>query len=408
MAPMKKTIGLALAVLVAGCTGQIEGPAEVKLAAATHQPAEDGAFDVVVEPDALRVYFEGEPPAYQVGEIVYGTEGPGYLRRIESIERDAHKLVLHTTQASFEEAFEDVHVAERVLVSPAAAARIAPTWRSEDVVIRGQHYVAEIRHDAPVAGEVPQALTTSFVWEFPRLSITLKDASGNLALQVSAEKLRIEKQITLDVKVDFGFFRLKELRFVDEEDTRTTLEGVSVQATGALTLADVSLPVFDAPALAIVPVGPLVFTVGARIDLGASLGMSGVAELHTTSQVGFHSYRKSGVVWNGDYQFIDESTNDADADFGPVAASGSVSASAAVSVTGALNVKLYGVAGPEIFARVTPLAADLTIGTEGVDGTLSASASAGARFAFPFFSLAGTSVTFASWSHEYGTFHQDF
>jgi hypothetical protein len=71
-------------------------------------------------------------------------------------------------------------------------------------------------------------------------------------------------------------------------------------------------------------------------------------------------------------------------------------------------VKLYGVAGPEVFAKVSPLVADMTFGTSSVDGTLSAAASAGARFAFPFFKLASTSVTFASWSHAYGTFHRDF
>jgi hypothetical protein len=400
----------AAAVVMAGCTGDVSGPGPgVRLSETVRLPASEGALEVVVEPDTLRIYFEGEPPAYAVGEVVYGTEGPGYLRRITQVERDEHKLVLHTVDADFGEAFQDVNIEQVVTVVPdPGAARIAPTWRKQEVMIDGVRYVAEIRHDAPIAKAVPQSLTTSIVWEFPRLSITLTDPQGNLALQLSAENLRIEKQITLDVKVDFGFFKLKELRFVDEEDTHASISGLSVVATGALTLADVSLPVFAAPALAIVPVGPLVFTVGASVDLGASVGLSGQAEVRTTGGVGYHTWRRSGVTWDGGFHVIDESTADADTSFDGLSASAAVSASAEVSVTGALNVKLYGVAGPEVFAKVSPLVADMTFSTSAVDGTLSASASAGARFAFPFFKLAATSVTFASWSHEYGTFHRDF
>jgi hypothetical protein len=396
-------------VSAAGCAGEVDGPGPgVRYSAQLRVPTSEGATDVVVAPDSLSIYFDGEPPTYSQGEVVYGTEGPGYLRRVTSVEPGEHKVVLHTVDADFEEAFQDVQVAEIVPVVPAAtSSKIGPTWRTQDVVIRGVHYTAEIRHDAPVAvPEKARSLTTNIVWEFPRLSVTLTDPQGNLALQLSAEKLRIEKQITLDVKVDFGFFKLKELRFIDEEDTHASIEGLSVTATGALTVADVSLPVFVDPALAIVPVGPLVFTVGASVDLGASVGLSAAAEVHTTGGVGYHTFRRSGVTWDGSYHFVDESTNDADTSFDGLSASGSVSASAEVSVTGALNVKLYGVAGPEIFAKVSPLAADMTFSTSGVDGTLSASASAGARFVFPFFKLANTSVTFASWSHTYGTFHR--
>jgi hypothetical protein len=404
------TAALVGSLAAAGCTGDVSGPGPgVRFSESVRLPGSEGAIDVVVEPDTLRVYFDGAPPEYAAGEIVYGTEGPGYLRRIESVERDDHKVVLHTTDASFDDAFSDVQVAEIVRVVPTpGAARIAPTWRKQDVLIDGVRYVAEIRHDAPVATAVPQSLTTDIVWEFPRLSITLTDPSGNLALSLSADKLRVEKQITLDVKVDFGFFKLKELRFVDEEDTHASIDGLSVVATGALTLADVTLPVFEAPALAVVPVGPLVFTVGASVDLGASVGLSGAAEVRTTGGVGYHTWRRSGVTWDGSYHVIDESDADADTSFDGLSASAAVDASAEVSVSGALNVRLYGVLGPEVFAKVSPLVADMSFSTTGVDGTLSAAASAGARFSFPFFKLANTSVTFARWSHDYGSFHRDF
>ncbi len=397
-----------LAATAAGCTGEVTGP-EVTLSARARVPSSEGALDVIVEPDTLRIFFNGEPPEYTVGEIVYGTEGPGYLRRVLSVERDGSKLTLHTEQAALGDAFDEVKVDEVVKVVPGeASARIVPTWRTEPVMIRGQRYLAEIRYDAPIAHPEARALTTNIVWEFPRLAINLTDAQGNIALTLAADKLRIEKQISIDVKVDFGFFRLKELRFIDEEDTHASIEGLSVSATGSLTVADVSLPVFKAPVLAVVPVGPLVFTVGASVDLGASLGLSAAAEVHTTSGVGFHTWRRSGVTWDGSFHIVDESTNDADTDFGQLSASAAVDASAEVSLTGALNFMLYGVAGPEIFAKVSPLIADLSFGTTGVDGTLSASASAGARFAFPFFKLANTSVTFARWSQQYASFHKDY
>jgi hypothetical protein len=413
-----KKVGLVwsslLVVVLAGasCTGEVDGPGPSKndgvtFAALVHRPQEEGGT-VAVEPGKLTIYFDDQVPSYNVGEVVYGTDGPGYLRRVTAVSQENHKLVLDTVDAELGEAFTELNVDEKVKVVPdAAAARIAPTWRTETVMIHGEPYTAEIRHDAPVA--VPQAFSTKIVWEFPRLAITLTDPSGHVALTLAADKLRIEKDITLDVMVKFGFFKLKDMRFIDEEDTTASLEGVSVSATGALTLAEVSLPVFNVPALAVVPVGPLVFTVGAHVDLGASLGLAAAAEVHTTSGVGFHTHTRRGVTWDGELHVIDEGDADADADFGSLSASVTpLDVSAELSVSGALNFMLYGVAGPEIFAKVSPLIADMTFGTSAVDGTLSASASAGARFAFPFFKLANTSVTFASWSHEYGSFHKDY
>jgi hypothetical protein len=411
--------GLVASFLVgvtAGCTGEIVAPgtpdpgAGVTFSAGLHVPASEGANEVVVEPDSLRIYFDGEPPAYTAGEVVYGTEGPGYLRRIDSVEQDGHKVVLHTEQAALGDAFDQVQVDQVVAVVPSESSpRIAPTWRRQQVVIAGTTYTAEIRHDAPIAHPDARALTTSFVWEFPRLSITLTDPQGHLALELSADKLRIERTISLDMKVDFGFFKLKQLRFIDEEDTHASIEGLSVSATGSLPLAEASIPVFDAPALAVVPVGPLVFTVGASVELGADVSLATAAEIHTTSGVSYHAWHRQGVTWDGSFHVVDESTHEADTNFGRLDASVTpLQASASVFVTAGLRFALFGIVGPELFGRVTPLAADLTFGTDAVDGTLSASASAGARLKFPFFSLAGTSVTFASWSQQYGSFHHPY
>jgi hypothetical protein len=414
-----KTLRLISSLLVAisalACTSEPAGPGPgTKLAQETRIPSQEGAVDVQVQDDKLIIHFDHEPPAYSAGEVVYGTEGPGYLRRVTSVERNGDEVVLATEPATLGDAFEQVKVDQVVAVAPdQVTQQIVPTWRKQDVMIDGRRYLEEIRYDAPVSHPVARAQTTSFVWEFPRLDITLTDPQGNIALELAADDLRIEKQITLDVKVDLTAGTLNELRFVTEDDTTTTVDGLQISTSGSLAIADVSLPVFVAPAIAVVPVGPLVFTLGAEVDLGASVSLSGEAEVHASGETTFHTWRKSGVIWNGVYTFIDESNADVDGDLDSLAASATVTAKAEASVSGKLDFLLFGVVGPEIFAKVSPVIAELTFlvtscGRGSVDGTLSASGSAGARFVFPFFQLPDTSVTFASFNRQYATFHRDF
>src|SRR5262245_16827171 len=119
-----KLLAASWAILaLAGCLGNVQDETDTALhktqyLEATRVPAEDGARDVQVNDDSLTLEFDGEAPEYLAGDIVHGTEGPGYLRRVLSVQRDGSTLQLVTEQATLADAFRELNIDEHVQVLP--------------------------------------------------------------------------------------------------------------------------------------------------------------------------------------------------------------------------------------------------------------------------------------------------
>jgi hypothetical protein len=400
----------ALAALGMGaCTGEIVGE-DVVARAEARQPAEEGdLLETSVEPDAITLRYAGEAPGFAAGDVVWGTQGPGYLRRVVAVEAAGDTVRLTTTTAELGDAFERIKIDETdVDVQPLPSAPQLLAQNSVDfplISVDGQTFMATLAYETPTieANRGPDGKVT-FLWDLPRLSLTIREPSGHVALELAADELRVEKELGLDFAVDWGFLKLDELRFIVDDHSRYSLQGLSVEVAGALPLFDQTVPLFVDPALAVLPVGPFVFTLGTDVGLGVDALLSAALEVHTTSDVSIETHRRAGIDWDGSYHPVDEHDQTVDLDFGGVEiGNAQAQLDAQLFLQGKLRFALWGVIGPELWGKLTPVAAHVEANLEGWNLALAARATGGLRFVMPFFKLDALDVSFGSWEQPYYT-----
>jgi len=413
----KPTFAALVAAALGACTVNVEGDViddgsgtSVVSNSRSRRPADDSnLIDVSVEPDALTLRYNGDAPDFAAGDVLVGSEGPGYLRKVTGVEDRGDSVRLTTVNADIGDAFDRVDVAvDDVPVTPDQPIVVPASDETHQLVADdGTVYTAHVSYEQGQSDA--RSASVNFAWEFPGLSIELTDPSGNVTFSLSAENVRVEKTLGLDFASHWAFFKLNDLRFIVDDDTVYSVEKFKVTVRGQLPKFSQSIPLIESPVLATIPIGPLVFTVGGGLRIGVDALISGTAGLETTSSVSLSTHSRRGVTWDGSIHPVDESGADVDADVGSIqVGQAQVSLDASFFIAGHLNFALYGVVGPDLHAKIAPVAAHLSAGINGWDLSLGAKASAGLSFGLPAFHIDAVNIDFLDWSQQYyqtsGTF----
>jgi hypothetical protein len=394
---------IASALALAACSGEITGETVVTKPDVRQPSAEGDLVSIVVLPGALELRYDGVAPAFHIGDIVWGTEGPGYLREVTAVEADQATVRLATVDAALDDAFDEIHVEESDGIAPMAPT--LPVARDERLTMRGADgvdYAVDVRYAQPTFSPIQSGGAVTFMWSIPELAITVIDPDGAVRLTLAAREVRVDKTITVDAGLDWTAGHLDELHFIVGDDSRYVVGQLAVAIEGTAPLFDQAIPLVENPAIAIVPVGPLVFTLGAKLELGLDALVSGAGELHTTGDGAVVTSTRTGLTWDGSFHPIDERSVFLDADVGTVELGDAhASVDAAVSLQGSVRFALYGVAGPELYAAVTPVDADLTADAQGWQLAVAASATGGLRFVLPFVPVDELQLDFGTWEQTY-------
>jgi hypothetical protein len=386
-----------------GVTGVGEVRSEVK------KPAELGTLrETVIDGDAVTLTYDGDAPAFAEGDVILGTEQQGYLRRVTGVEVQGQTVRLATVAADVGEAFDSLDIeAPSVRVQPEQALTVPATDRDTRLVADdGTVYTAHVTYEAAAT---PRSASVDFAWEFPDLKIDVADPTGHVVFSASAQRLRVNKQLVLDFGVHTKFFKVDDMRFIVDDTTKYSIDRFSVQVEGKLPRFSQSIPLIESPVLATIPVGPFIFTIGGGVSIGVDALLSAAVELHTTSDVSLTTRGKRGVTWNGSFHPVNETSFDVDTDVGTVEVGrADATLDADLFVNGHINFALFGVAGPELFGKITPVSSHLTVGFFGWKVTLSAKASGGVSFVIPVLRLEPFRFDFPSFQKQYfeksGTF----
>jgi hypothetical protein len=394
---------IASALALAACSGEITGETVVTKPDVRQPSSEGNLVSIVVLPDALELRYDGVAPAFHVGDIVWGTEGPGYLREVTAVEASAQIVRLATVDAELGDAFDEIHVDESDGIAPMTPT--LPVARDERLTMRGADgidYAVDVRYAQPTFSPLQSGGSITFLWEIPELAITVTDPQGLARVTLTAREVEVSKTITVDAGLDWTAGQLEELHFIVGEDSRYTVQEIAVAIEGSAPLLDQAIPLVENPAIAVVPVGPLVFTLGAELELGLDALVSGAGELHTTGDGAVVTSTRTGVTWDGTFHPIDERSVFLDADVGTLElGDAQASIDAAVALRGTVRFALYGVAGPELYGEVTPVDADLTADAQGWDLAVAASATGGLRFVLPFVPVDEYQLAFGTWEQTY-------
>jgi hypothetical protein len=410
-----KTLLCPLALTLVGCA--VEGEVsviqdQVVATDTTRFPAEEGMLvDTVVEQDQIRLVYGSGVPRFDPGNVVVGSDDGGYLRRVLSTSTNGDTVTLQTEPAALGDAFETLRLQRSVHVAPDEVTR--PATRADfmhAIPTPEGMWQAHVTYDTPTLPTPSRGRAAAVLdWVFPNVSVTMLDPSGHARLTLAAKSLHVTKSIDLTFDVDHQWFKLQRLELVKDDTTTITLNDVSIQVAGMLPLVDYSIPIFENPAVATIPVSVLVFTVGVSINVGVFARLAATAQVQTTSELTLETHSRQGFVYDGDYNVIWEGDVDGTAQI--TSAQSSVTPlqlGAGAFIDAAIGLRLYGVLGPEFYARFFPIFADLSFGTSAVTGTLSAIARAGARFKIPVWGLAIFDVPFVERTHEYGSFTRPY
>jgi len=61
--------------------------------------------------------FSGESLDAEIGSVILGQEGDGFMRRVSSIQQDGDEFILQTTQANMEDVFDDFALQDSVVIT---------------------------------------------------------------------------------------------------------------------------------------------------------------------------------------------------------------------------------------------------------------------------------------------------
>src|SRR5262245_44847976 len=96
LAAATTSLAFAFALAGAACTGQITGESVVAKPELRQPSAEGDLVEIHVLPDAIDLRYDGVVPTFATGDVVWGTEDTGYLRKVTAVRAEGASIHLDT------------------------------------------------------------------------------------------------------------------------------------------------------------------------------------------------------------------------------------------------------------------------------------------------------------------------
>ncbi len=237
----------------------------------THFVENENVIETQQNGDTLKLIFEGQPPEYDVGDILLSTEGTGFLKKIveEPVIRGDTVIVV-TSQALVTEAFEELYIDTMVTFIPQSKGlrAIDTTYYVEK---DGKKYTIHVTSSRGIL-KPSDNKEFDFTLVFPNVQFEVR-YGDSLAFAFEIDTLKFEKRIQFDIKIVENLFSVEYLKFLTIH--RSLIEIVNFNTDAEITSSiDTSLSLLFNPAVATFATGPIVWFVAFRIDLGAVLETS--------------------------------------------------------------------------------------------------------------------------------------
>lgn len=407
------TIIAALAVLTIGCERQ-RNPVAPSNTTRNPDPGDHTRFPdqdstlagTEIYGNTLVLRYSAEPPAMQTNDILVSTKGQGYLKKVLSVQRQGQTLTVQTAPAKFTEAFRSAQMDTVIQVRPSDEFLHSPPTQPGDTTYsfesNGRAYTCTV-HCGSVEwsrGANIDDQTYDYNWTINDVQVTIYDNDSRLAFTLGVGTVTVGMNLWIDFQLDEQDWQVHGLRLVKREDQGVTFSDVSF--SGSLSLASVErkVRILDVPVLAVVPVGPLVFTVGFAVDAGVEAACNLSATSTVNVEAGFNSHSEVGAEWHdGAWHAVNINTPSAEAQLsGAQLAEGAVEMEAGSFLDFAVDLSLYAVLGPQIFLK--PSFPVITASNPPMDIEAAAALSTGARLELTLFDVPLFTFEAEVWRHS--------
>ncbi|HYR11035.1 MAG TPA: Ig-like domain-containing protein, partial [Longimicrobium sp.] len=279
---------------------------------------------------------ETDPPAFSPGDVIVGSQGDGFLRRVQSVERSGSQVVAQTTDASLADAIPEGSFSVRTRLSSGSMMR-GPGASAESASLSDPLCLGPLGTGTPEgagANLIGYDLGGTVLYEDDDLRVTIP--SGSLGFDPE-----------LDVGADWGPLKGFEFHAIASGALNLDLDVRAVASTsasfdGQKHLAHVCRR-FTAP------VGGIVITGRAELDLYALLHVGG--SVVGTVQTGATSSASVSVgtrYQDGSWSGVGDASLNTSAR--PVTWNVTGQADVRVTLKPVLTIYLYDVAGPSFAA----------------------------------------------------------
>lgn len=126
-------------------------------------------------------------PSYRVGDILIGTENVGYLRKVESVSVQGNSILVSTTNAALNEAFDEIKIDTSFTFSPADKS-LDPIDYKESILINGESYDYSVKSSQ--ASMTVDESTKQIYFTFPNMSFKIQKISGS---DIDMVEIKVEK-----------------------------------------------------------------------------------------------------------------------------------------------------------------------------------------------------------------------
>jgi uncharacterized protein (TIGR02145 family) len=263
-----------------------------------------------------------------LGDAIVGTEGGGYLRKVNEVNDNPPYLTLETTQATFEDLFEQGDFDFSFNLDGEQDQNV---YYSKGIIT----YLAD-------GVDINIADDGGFNFDF---SNTVLYSDDNFLLHITDGSIIFDPEFEFDVKI--RWFKLKRLAFYTNDESELTTN-INVEFIANSNGYEQEIPVNLASYTHIIafPVGPVPVIITINLDLNAVSQFNADAEFQIAG--GYYNQNEKlniGVEYeDGNWNEILDS--DETKNINPITWEGSVSISQKISLIPEISVKIYDVVGP--------------------------------------------------------------
>lgn len=326
---------------------------KIVLNPATKEPEKlQNVTTVNVDSSKLVIQFSNNNiPTYKKGDILIGSTGEGYLRKVESVAKVGNTLTITTSDASLKDAFSKLDIDTSLVFNPAIE-QIAPINSSGIITIEDQKYNFSIECAAPQIAT--KALSESIPISLHNMKLKLESLDKASKLEVSVERIDVSFRIKADnLKVKLFSGEDNQIRIVYNINSITEFTNISMVFKGGI---DDSFPKLDNLWPKDISLGtlfisaiPLHFSFNTGFGIQARFLVGVGANMISSFKI-VENYDVGGEYINGTWNGIWEksSTHTSSVDFKPIQ---NMTGDAKIYLKPKLKIKVADMIGPSLFVR---------------------------------------------------------
>ena len=274
--------------------------------------------------------FSGTPPVLEVGSIITGSAGQGFLRKITGITNPGNPVTLQTQQAAMEELFDNADIGFQSGISSTGNSPINPNNVKVNYLANGVTLN-------------PDGFTYNF-------SNTVIFQNSNFTFKITDGSAVFNPDFIADIR--FRLFHLSKFRVSTANSTLALNCNVNLHATGSANLEAFNFKLADVDKSVPIPGLPVWVVINTKLNAKLDLSVGAAMDVNT----GFSdTYAATlGVnyednAWSGIYNITDNLA------VNPVDISGQINLGQKLNITPEVSVKFYGIAGtyftPELWEQ---------------------------------------------------------